>query len=91
MLKTTYKDAKRFSNINGREDFIKFLRDNGLKVKSAEKVAYYWGTYGLNGYLIRYTLDNDIVIDVITGLRTSWQYSCQNSDFGLPLDVVVTK
>lgn len=83
MIKTTLKEIRRNSQIEGREEFKKWLDDNNLKPISVDKVAYSVSTYGLGAYLLRFTLNDGSSVNVSTGNRTSWLYSCGNSDYGL--------
>lgn len=88
MIKTTYQEAKSQTVANGRTEVIEYLRKNGLKIKRIETLAYYAGVYGCNGHLFIATLDNGQTRLFTNGMRESWMYSFQNSDFGLPADVV---
>lgn len=83
MVKTTLKEIKKASSIQGRAEFKKFLDKNGLKPVKVNLVAYSVSVYGLGAYLAMFTLDNGLVVNVNTGNRSSWNYSVNNNDFGL--------
>lgn len=83
MIKTTLKKIKEASNFNGRDEFKKFLDDNGLKPVRVSLIAYSESVYGTGAYLALFTLDNGLTVNVNTGNRSSWNYSIQNRDFGL--------
>lgn len=83
MIKTTLKEIKRNSSIQGRAEFKEFLKKNDLKPVKVDLVAYSQSVYGLGAYLAAFTLDNGLVVKVNTGNRSSWNYSIRNSDFGL--------
>jgi hypothetical protein len=83
MIKTTLKEIKKAARFQGRAEFKKFLDDNGLKPVKVDLVAYSISVYGLGAYLAAFTLDNGLTVNVNTGNRSSWNYSVQNSDFGL--------
>lgn len=83
MIKTTLKEIKRCALIEGREEFKKWLHDMKVQPVSVEKVAYSVSAYGLGAYLLRFTLNDGSSVNVSTGNRTAWIYSCGNSDFGL--------
>ena len=83
MIKTTLKEIKRNSSIEGRAEFKEFLKKNDLKPVKVELLAYSESIYGLGAYLAAFTLNNGLVINVNTGNRSSWNYSVRNSDFGL--------
>ena len=83
MIKTTLKEIKRNAQVQGREEFKKWLNDMRLTPISVDKVAYSVSTYGLGAYLLRFTLNDGSSVNVSTGNRTSWLYSCSNSNFGL--------
>ena len=83
MIKTTLKEIKRVALIQGREEFKEFLKKHNLKPVRVDLVAYSESAYGLGAYLAEFTLNNDLVVSVNTGNRSSWNYSIQNSDFGL--------
>lgn len=83
MVKTTLKEIKKAARFQGREEFKKFLDDNGLQPVKVDLVAYSVSAYGLGAYLALFTLDNGLTVNVNTGNRSSWNYSVQNSDFGL--------
>ena len=83
MIKTTLKEIKRNSSIEGRAEFKEFLKKNDLKPVKVELLAYSESIYGLGAYLAAFTLDNGLTVNVNTGNRSSWNYSIKNSDFGL--------
>ena len=83
MIKTTLREIKRVSLIEGREEFKRFLKENNLSPVKVELVAYSVSVYGLGAYLAHFTLNNGLVIAVNTGHRSSWNYAIENSDFGL--------
>lgn len=83
MIKTTLKEIKRNSSIEGRAEFKEFLKKNDLKPVKVELLAYSESIYGLGAYLAAFTLDNGLTVNVNTGNRSSWNYSVRNSDFGL--------
>ena len=83
MIKTTLKEIKRNSSIEGRAEFKEFLKKNNLKPVKVDLVAYSVSIYGLGAYLAAFTLNNGLVVKVNTGNRSSWNYSIRNSDFGL--------
>ena len=83
MIKTTLKEIKRNSSIEGRAEFKEFLKNKGLKPVKVDLIAYSVSTYGLGAYLAAFTLDNGLVVNVNTGTRTSWNYCIENNDFGL--------
>jgi hypothetical protein len=83
MIKTTLKEIKKAARFQGRAEFKKFLDDNGLKPVKVDLVAYSISVYGLGAYLAAFTLDNGLTVNVNAGNRSSWNYSVQNSDFGL--------
>ena len=83
MIKTTLKEIERNANIKGREAFKKYLKDNDVKPLKVELIAYSESVYGLGSYLALFTLSNGLTLKVATGNRSSWNYSIQNSDFGL--------
>lgn len=83
MIKTTLKEIKRNSSIEGRAEFKEYLKKNDLKPVKVELLAYSESIYGLGAYLAAFTLDNGLVVKVNTGNRSSWNYSVRNSDFGL--------
>lgn len=83
MVKTTLKEIKKASNFNGREEFKEFLNKHNLKPVKVDLIAYSESVYGLGAYLAMFTLDDGRVVNVNTGNRSSWNYSIQNSDFGL--------
>ena len=83
MIKTTLKEIKKASSLQGRSEFKEFLKKNELKPVKVELVAYSESVYGLGAYLAVFTLDNGLVVKVNTGSRSSWNYSIRNSDFGL--------
>ena len=83
MIKTTLKEIKKASSIQGRAEFKEFLKKNDLKPVKVELLAYSESIYGLGAYLAAFTLNNGLVINVNTGNRSSWNYSVRNSDFGL--------
>ena len=83
MIKTTLKEIKRSSSIQGKEDFKRFLNQYDLKPVKVDIIAYSVSVYGLGSYLAMFTLNNGLVVKVNTGSRSSWNYSIQNSDFGL--------
>ena len=83
MVKTTLKEIKEAANFQGRAEFKKFLLDNDLKPVSVDLIAYSVSVYGLGAYLAMFAIDNGLTVNVNTGNRSSWNYSIQNSDFGL--------
>jgi hypothetical protein len=83
MIKTTLKEIKRNSSIEGRAEFKEFLKKNDLKPVKVDLIAYSVSVYGLGAYLAMFTLNNGLVVKVNTGNRSSWNYSVRNSDFGL--------
>ena len=83
MIKTTLKEIKRNASIHGREEFKEFLKKNDLKPVKVDLIAYSVSAYGLGAYLAAFTLNNDLVVNVNTGNRSSWNYSIENDDFGL--------
>lgn len=83
MIKTTLKEIKRASSLQGRSEFKEFLKDKDLKPVKVDLVAYSQSVYGLGAYLAMFTLDNGLIVNVNTGNRSSWNYSIENSDFGL--------
>ena len=83
MIKTTLKEIKRNTSIEGRTEFKEFLKKNDLKPVSVDLIAYSESIYGLGAYLAAFTLNNGLVVKVNTGSRSSWNYSVRNSDFGL--------
>ncbi len=83
MIKTTLKEIKRNSSIEGRAEFKEFLKKNNLKPVKVDLIAYSVSIYGLGAYLAAFTLNNGLVVKVNTGNRSSWNYSIRNSDFGL--------
>ena len=83
MIKTTLKEIKKNASIHGRKEFKEFLKKKDLKPVKVELIAYSVSAYGLGAYLARFTLDNDLVVNVNTGNRSSWNYSINNNDFGL--------
>ena len=83
MVKTTLKEIKRVARFQGREEFKKFLEKTGLKPVAVDLVAYSQSAYGLGAYLASFRLNNGCVVKVNTGNRSSWNYSIQNSGFGL--------
>ena len=91
MFRTTYKEAKNEAVANGRPEVIQWLKENDLKVVSIENIAYYSGVYGCNGHLFTATLSNGQRVRFTNGMRTSWMYCYENSDFGLPIELVEKK
>ena len=83
MVKTTLKEIKEAANFQGRAEFKKFLDENNFKPVRVDIVAYSESVYGLGAYLAMFTLDNGLTVNVNTGNRSSWNYSIENSDFGL--------
>ena len=83
MVKTTLKEIKKASSLQGRSEFKEFLNKNDLKPVKVDIIAYSVSAYGLGAYLAAFTLDNGLVVYVNTGSRSSWNYSVRNSDFGL--------
>lgn len=83
MIKTTLKEIKKNSSIQGRAEFKEFLKEKDLKPVKVHLVAYSESIYGLGAYLAAFTLDNGLVVNVNTGSRSSWNYSIENDDFGL--------
>lgn len=83
MIKTTLKEIKANSNLQGRDEFKNFLKKNGLKPVKVRLIAYSESIYGLGAYLAEFTLDDDSVIYVNTGNRSQWNYGVVNGDFGL--------
>ena len=78
MIKSTMKELERAAQFNNKEELIKFLRDNNLKVVRYERIAYAVGIYGLNGYLVYYTLSNGSTVKAFTG-RSTWMYTVDNT------------
>ncbi len=83
MIKTTLKEIKKASSLQGKAEFKRFLNDNDLKPVKVNLLAYSQSIYGLGAYLAMFTLDNGLVVNVNTGNRSSWNYSIKNKDFGL--------
>lgn len=83
MVKTTLKEIRRCSSIQGKEEFKEFLTRNDLKPVKVDLVAYSESVYGIGAYLAMFTLNNDLILYVNTGNRSSWNYSIKNNDFGL--------
>ena len=83
MIKTTLKEIKRNSSLQGRAEFKRFLKENELKPVKVELVAYSVSVYGLGAYLAAFTLDNGLIVKVNTESRSSWNYCIENDDFGL--------
>ena len=83
MIKTTLKEIKRNSSLQGKEEFKEFLKKNDLKPVKVDLIAYSVSVYGLGAYLAAFTLNNGLTVNVNTGNRSSWNYSIRNSDFGL--------
>lgn len=77
MIKSTVKDLKRVAQFESKKELIEFLHENSLKVVNYEKIAYASGTYGLNGYLVLYTLNNGSTVKAYTG-RSTWMYTVDN-------------
>ncbi len=83
MIKTTLKEIKKAARFQGREEFKRFLKEKDLKRVKVELIAYSESVYGTGAYLALFTLDNGLTVNVNTGNRSSWNYSIENSDFGL--------
>ena len=83
MIKTTLKEIKRNSSLQGRAEFKRFLKENELKPVKVELIAYSVSAYGVGAYLAAFTLSNGLVVKVNTESRSSWNYCIENSDFGL--------
>ena len=69
MIKTTLKEIKKASSIQGRAEFTEFFKKNDLKPVKVELLAYSESIYGLGAYLAAFTLKNGLVINVNTGNR----------------------
>ena len=83
MIKTTLKEIKRNSSLQGRAEFKRFLKENELKPVKVELIAYSVSAYGVGAYLAAFTLSNGSIVKVNTGNRSSWNYCIENDDFGL--------
>ena len=85
MIKTTLKEIKKNAMIHGREELKKYLNKYDLSVETVELVAYSWSIKKrvVGSYLAIFTLSNNERIKVATDNRTSWNYTIEDSDFGL--------
>lgn len=93
MVKSTMKELKREAQFFSKEELLNYLKENDLKIglmygkyPNVKKIAYCESLYGCGGYLLMYTLESGSQLYAFTG-RSSWMYSCENTD-DLPSDVL---
>ena len=87
MIKTTAKELRQEAQVHSKDELIKFLKDNDLKVIKSyggkypkmEKLTYCVTAYGNGGYLLQYFLNDGSTIKAFTGC-SSWMYTCENTN-----------